>query len=157
MCLNTLSNAHTTNRPPFDTRATHDNDDRQQVWSVCRRHKDFQSLHSCLQGRFPALVLPRLPRPPTGGGIVLEPATLERARAGLQAYIAAVVASVPAAWGVEEFVMFLDSDDKGRRLFSRKRKKETRRWEGAPCMRCHAGRGGQGRGGCVLFVFVMPR
>ncbi|CAM9972763.1 unnamed protein product, partial [Scytosiphon promiscuus] len=86
----------------------------------------FQSLHSCLQGRFPALVLPRLPRPPpTGGGIVLEPATLERARAGLQGYIAAVVSKVPAAWGLEEFVMFLDSDEKGRRLFSRrKRKKE---------------------------------
>lgn len=97
---------------------------------MCRRHKEFHSLHSCLQGRFPALVLPRLPRPPpTGGGIVLEPATLERARAGLQTYIAAVVAKVPAAWGLEEFVMFLDSDEKGRRLFARrKRKKETRRW-----------------------------
>lgn len=34
---------------------------------------------------------------------------------------------MPAAWAVEEFVMFLDSDEKGRRLFARKRKKETRR------------------------------
>ncbi|CAN0260659.1 unnamed protein product [Ectocarpus fasciculatus] len=107
-----------------------------QVWSVCRRYKDFQSLHSCLQATFPALVLPRLPRPPTGGGgMTLEPATLERARAGLQAYAAAVVGSVPAAWGLEELVMFLDSEEKGRRLFSarkRRKKKEatTRRCGG---------------------------
>lgn len=112
------------NRDPSEPQP---NDTHTQVWSVCRHHKDFWDLHSCLQGRFPALVLPRLPRPPTGGGIILEPATLERARAGLQAYVAAVVSSVPAAWGVEEFVMFLDSDEKGRRLFSRKRKKEARR------------------------------
>ncbi|CAB1098641.1 unnamed protein product [Ectocarpus sp. CCAP 1310/34] len=101
-----------------------------QVWSVCRRYKDFQSLHSCLQATFPALVLPRLPRPPTGGGgMALEPATLERARAGLQAYAAAVVGSVPAAWGLEELVMFLDSEEKGRRLFSsrKRRKKEATR------------------------------
>lgn len=93
---------------------------------MCRWFKDFQKLHSCLQGRFPALVLPRLPRPPAGSGIVVEPATLERTRAQLQTYVAAVVASVPAAWGVEEFVMFLDSHEKGRGLFSRERK-ETRR------------------------------
>ena len=71
-------------------------------------------------------MLPRLPRSPPGG-VALEPATMERTRAGLQAYVASLVASVPAAWGVEEFVMFLDSDEKGRRLFARKRKKETRR------------------------------
>lgn len=71
-------------------------------------------------------MLPRLPRPPSGG-TVLEPATLERARAGLQGYVGALVSDVPAAWGLEEFVMFLDSDEKGRRLFARKRKKEARK------------------------------
>ena len=96
------------------------------MWSVCRRHEDFQKLHACLQRRFPALALPRLPRPPSGAG-VLDPATLERTRAGLQSYAAAIVADVPVAWGLEEFVMFLDSDEKGRRLFGKKRKKETRK------------------------------
>ncbi|CAN0468283.1 unnamed protein product [Ascophyllum nodosum] len=100
-----------------------------QVWSVCRRHEDFQKLHACLQRRFPALALPRLPRPPSGAG-VLDPATLERTRAGLQSYAAAIVADVPVAWGLEEFVMFLDSDEKGRRLFGKKRKKETRKVKG---------------------------
>ena len=92
------------------------------MWSVCRRHQDFLKLHACLQKRFPALALPRLPQPPSGAG-VLDPATLESTRAGLRSYVTAIVADVPVAWGVEEFVMFLDSAEKGRRLFGNTRKK----------------------------------
>lgn len=58
---------------------------------------------------------------------MLDPATLERTRAGLQSFLQALVADVPVVWIEEEFVMFLDSDEKGRRLFARKRKKATRR------------------------------
>ncbi|CAN0256848.1 unnamed protein product [Ascophyllum nodosum] len=93
-----------------------------KVWSVCRRHQDSLKLHACLQRRFPALDLPRLPRPPSGAAD-LDPATLERTRAGLRSYVTAIVADVPVAWGVEEFVMFVDSAEKGRRLFGNTRKK----------------------------------
>ena len=37
-------------------------------------------------------------------------------------YVAAIVADVPVAWGVQEFVMFLDSAEKRRRLFGNTRK-----------------------------------
>ena len=55
----------------------------------------------------------------------LDTATLGRTRAGLRSYAAAIVTDVPFVWGLEEFVMFLDSDEKGRRLFGDTRKKET--------------------------------
>ena len=66
--------------------------------------------------------MPLLPRP-SSGAAVLDPATLERTRAGLRSYVAAIVADVPVARGVQEFVMFLDSVEKGRRLFGNTRKK----------------------------------
>ncbi|CAN0256908.1 unnamed protein product [Ascophyllum nodosum] len=96
-----------------------------QVWSVCRRHQDFLKLHACLQPRFPPLALPRLPRLPSGAG-VLDPATLERTRAGLRSYAAAIVVDGPFIWGLEDFEMFLDSGEEGGRLFGYTRKKETR-------------------------------
>lgn len=94
---------------------------------MCRRYADFQDLHAALQDRCfaEAAALPRLPRPPLTG--VLEPAALERARSALQTYVAVVASDVHSAWGTEEFVMFLDSEEKGRRLFGRRRKKEPRR------------------------------
>lgn len=58
---------------------------------------------------------------------MLDPATLERTRAGLQSFLQALVADAPLVWNEEKFVMFLDSDEKGRRLFARKRKMANRR------------------------------
>lgn len=78
------------------------------------------------KGVHPETTLPRLPRTPFMG--TLELATLERTRAGLQAYVGAVAVDVPSALGNEEFVLFLDREEKGRRLFAGKRK-ETRRYE----------------------------
>ena len=80
---------------------------------------------NCLQPRFPPLVLPRLPRLPSGAE-VLDPATLERTKAGLRSYAAAIVTDVPFVWGLEDFIMFLVSSEEGRRLFGITRKKATR-------------------------------
>ena len=80
---------------------------------------------NCLQPRFPPLALPRLPRLPSGAG-VLDPATLERTKAELRSYAAAIVVNVPFVWGLEDFKMFLVSSEEGRRLFGITRKKATR-------------------------------
>lgn len=86
-------------------------------WSVYRQYDDFLGLQKFLKRRCPpgtaaAATLPTLP--------CVEKISRKDSTLVLQEYLNDVATGVPFAWGVREFVMFLD-DAMGRNLFGCKR------------------------------------